>query len=131
MGSESQKAAAAGEGEMVALGRMDSLKTADLLTEAGRHAGAGMAWPEAPKPVFSLADRPHNRQDAVKLTASLAKLCEEDASLLVEHNDDTHQQLPRGQGDRQPKLAGDPPKSRFNVAYDAARLPPASTAPNR
>src|SRR3546814_13598352 len=91
MGSESQKAAAAGEGEMVALGRMDSLKTADLLTEAGRQAGAGMAWPEAPKPVFSLAVRPHNRPDQVQLTASLAKPCEEAASLLVEHNNDTHE----------------------------------------
>src|SRR3546814_2283259 len=107
MGSESQKAAAAGEGEMVALGRMDSLKTADLLTEAGRQAGAGMAWPEAPKPVFSLAVRPHNRQDEVKLTASLAKLCEEDASLLVEHNDDTNELLLRGQGDIHLKLAVD------------------------
>src|SRR3546814_17543549 len=82
MGSESQKAAAAGEGEMVALGRMDSLKTADLLTEAGRQAGAGMAWPEAPKPVFSLAVRPHNRQEQVKLTARPAKTCAEKASLV-------------------------------------------------
>jgi elongation factor G len=54
-----------------------------------RRTDAGLLWPETPKPVFSLAIRPHNRQDEVKLTASLAKLTEEDPSLVLVHNDDT------------------------------------------
>src|SRR3546814_16708234 len=115
---------------MGALGRMDARKTADLLTEAGRQAGAGMAWPEAPKPVFSLAVRPHNRQDEVKLTASLAKLCEEDASLLVEHNDDTNELLLRGQGDIHLKLAVDRLTSRFHVAVAPAPPQPPSNETN-
>src|SRR3546814_554027 len=78
MGGENQKAASAEPGELVALGRMDVVRTGDLLTETGVQADAGLLWPEPPKPVFSLAIRPHNRQDEVKLTASIAKLCEEE-----------------------------------------------------
>ncbi len=121
MGGETQKIDSAGIGELVALGRMDSVKTGDLLTEAGRQADAGLVWPEVAKPVFSLAIRPHNRQDEVKLTASLAKLIEEDPSLVLEHNDDTNEMLLRGQGDIHLKLAVDRLKNRYNVEVDAAR----------
>src|SRR3546814_19668031 len=86
MGGENQKAASAEPGELVALGRMDVVRTGDLLTETGVQADAGLLWPEPPKPVFSLAIRPHNRQDEVKLTASIAQLCEEDHSLVLKHS---------------------------------------------
>jgi elongation factor G len=121
MGSDSQKAAPLGTGELAALGRMDSVQTGDLLTENGRQADIGLLWPETPKPVFSLAVRPHNRQDEVKLTSSLAKLIEEDPSLVLEHNDDTNEMVLRGQGDIHLKLMVDRLKNRFNVEVDTAR----------
>ncbi len=121
MGGDSQKIDSAGVGELVALGRMEAVATGDLLTENGPVSDAGLLWPETPKPVFSLAIRPHNRQDEVKLTASLAKLVEEDPSLVLEHNDDTNEMLLRGQGDIHLKLAVDRLKNRFNVEVDAAR----------
>ncbi|GAB4377303.1 MAG: elongation factor G [Kiloniellaceae bacterium] len=121
MGPDSQKTDSAGPGELVALGRLESLKTGDLLTAAGGQREAGLLWPETPKPVFSLAIRPHNRQDEVKLTASLAKLSEEDPSLVVEHNEDTGELLLRGQGEIHLKLAVERLKHRFNVEVDAAR----------
>lgn len=121
MGAESQKAASLGAGELGALGRMDSVQSGDLLTENGRQTEAGLLWPETPKPVFSLAVRPHNRQDEVKLTASLAKIIEEDPSLVLEHNDDTNEMVLRGQGDIHLKLAVDRLKNRFNVEVDTAR----------
>ena len=121
MGGENQKIDSAGVGELVALGRMDSLRSGDLLTESGRSEDAGLLWPETPKPVFGLAIRPHNRQDEVKLTASLGKLIEEDPSLVLEHNDDTNELLLRGQGDIHLKLAVDRLKNRYNVEVDAAR----------
>src|SRR3546814_12840535 len=102
---------------------MDVVRTGDLLTETGVQADAGLLWPEPPKPVFSLAIRPHNRQDEVKLTASIAKLCEEDPSLVLEHNGDTNEMLLRGQGEIHLKLAVERLKSRFNVEVDAARPP--------
>ena len=121
MGADSQKIDSAGVGQLAALGRLDSVKTGDLLTADGGRGDAGLLWPETPKPVFSLAIRPHNRQDEVKLTASLAKLSEEDPSLNVEHNEDTGELLLRGQGEIHLKLAVERLKNRFNVEVDAAR----------
>ena len=121
MGGESQKIDSAGVGELVALGRMEKPVAGNLLTEKGLQADSGMLWPETPKPVFSLAIHPHNRQDEVKLTASLAKLIEEDPSLVLEHNDDTNEMLLRGQGDIHLKLALERLKNRYNVEVDATR----------
>jgi elongation factor G len=121
MGGESQKIDSAGVGELVALGRMEKPVAGNLLTEKGPQADSGMLWPETPKPVFSLAIHPHNRQDEVKLTASLAKLTEEDPSLVLEHNDDTNEMLLRGQGDIHLKLALERLKNRYNVEVDATR----------
>jgi elongation factor G len=122
MGHETQKVGAAEEGDLVALQRLEEVKTGDLLTPAGRVDGSGMLWPEVKSPVFTLAVEPQNRQDEVKLTASLAKLCEEDPSLSVEHNASTHQMLLWGQGEIQLKLAVERLKSKFNVAVNT--LPP-------
>jgi len=121
MGADSQKVDSAGPGDLVALGRLDSLRSGELLTAAGGQRDAGLLWPETPKPVFSLAIRPHNRQDEVKLTSSLAKLSDEDPSLVVLHNEDTGELLLRGQGEIHLKLAVDRLKHRFNVEVDAAR----------
>src|SRR3546814_18342914 len=108
MGGENQKAASAEPGELVALGRMDVVRTGDLLTETRVQADAGLLCPAPPKPVFSLAIRPHNRQDEAKLTASIAKLREEDPPLdLVQHGDNTESLLP-SQGAVKVKLEGEP-----------------------
>jgi elongation factor G len=120
MGGENQKIDKAGEGEVVALGRMEETQAGDLLTAAGRVTDSGMLWPEAPKPVFALAVRPLNRQDEVKLTGSIAKLIEEDASLSVEHNADTQQMLLWGQGEIHLKIAIERLKSKYHVEVEVS-----------
>ncbi|MGH6948949.1 MAG: elongation factor G, partial [Kiloniellales bacterium] len=120
-GTNPQKVTQANAGELVALGRMESLKTGQLLDENGPVEGAELIWPETPKPVYALALTPQNRQDEVKLTASLAKLIEEDASLALEHNADTHQMLLWGQGEIQLQLAVERLKSKYNVAVETGR----------
>ncbi len=115
MGGETQKIASAGEGEVVALGRMEETRAGELLTPAGRIADSGMAWPTPPEPVFALAVTPVNRQDDVKLTGSIAKLIQEDASISVENNSDTHQLLIWGQGEIHLKIATERLKSKYNV----------------
>ena len=108
-------------GDLVALGRMDEVATGNLLTDKGPVADSGMRWPEPMTPVFALAVTPQNRQDEVKLTASIAKLIEEDESLSIEHNADTHQMLLWGQGEMHLKIAVDRLKSKYNVAVDVER----------
>ncbi|MDH3593515.1 MAG: elongation factor G [Rhodospirillales bacterium] len=120
MGGENQKLSKAGTGDLVALGRLEELQTGDLITAEGRSAGADMLWPEVKSPVFSLAVAPKNRQDEVKLTTSIAKLIEEDASISLEHNQSTHQMLLWGQGEMHLKLAVERLKSKYNVDVEMA-----------
>ena len=125
MGAENEKAGEATAGDLVALGRMDSVATGDLLSEAGRDPTGGIVWPEVAAPVYALAVTPHNRQDEVKLTASIGKLIEEDESIALEHNQDTHQMLIWGQGEMHLKIAGERLKSKYHVDVD---VEPAQTA---
>ena len=119
-GQETQKIASAGPGDLVALGRMDELATGDLVTAEGAKRDSGMRWPGAKEPVFSLAVAPLNRQDEVKLTSSIAKLIEEDASLALEHNEATHQMLLWGQGEIHLRLTTERLKSKFNVDVEVS-----------
>ncbi|MHA1600139.1 MAG: elongation factor G [Alphaproteobacteria bacterium] len=120
MGTENQKIAEAGVGELVALGRMESLQVGDLLTLDGPKRDSGMLGPDAPKPVFAQAIVPKNRQDEVKLTSSIAKLIEEDGSLSLEHNADTNQLLMWGQGEIHLQIALERLKNRFHVEVEVA-----------
>jgi elongation factor G len=119
MGQENQKIGEAGEGDLVALGRLDELSTGAFVTEAGKTEAPDLIWPTPPMPVYALAISPENRQDEVKLTSSIAKLIEEDPSLSLEHNADTHQMLLWGQGEIQLKIALEKLKSRYNVGVTA------------
>lgn len=121
MGAENQKTAEAGPGDLVALGRLESLHCGDLLTAAGRNPESGMQWPVSLSPVYALAIVPKNRQDDVKLTGSIAKLIEEDGSLSLQHNADTKQMLLWGQGEIHLQIALEKLKSRFNVEVEIQR----------
>ncbi|MDH3473754.1 MAG: elongation factor G [Rhodospirillales bacterium] len=120
MGGENQKVDKAEAGDLVGLGRTEEIHTGDLLNEQGRHSESGMRWPEVKAPVYALAVAPLHRQDEVKLTASIAKLIEEDPSLSVEHNASTRQMLLWGQGEIHLKLAGERLKSKFNVEVETS-----------
>jgi elongation factor G len=101
-------------GEVVALARMEEVKTGDLLTASGRSAG-DFAWPTPLEPLFSLAIDAENRADEVKLTAALAKLCEEDPSLRFTNDADTNELLLSGQGEIHLAIAFDRLKGRFGL----------------
>ena len=125
MGGEHNKLSGAGAGSLVALGRLEDVATGDLLTPEGRKAGEPPEWPAPITPVYGMAVTPQNRQDEVKLTASLGKLIEEDGSLSLDHNADTNQLLLWGQGQIHLKLASERLKNRYNVAVE---LSPPETA---
>jgi len=124
-GSGQEKLAEARAGDLIGLARMDALQTGQLVTEKGPVADPGLLWPEPLAPVYRLALQPENRQDEVKLTASLAKLCEEDPSLSLQHDPDTHELVLAGQGDIHLQIALDRLKNRFNVAVTSSLPSPA------
>ncbi len=111
-----QKAAA---GEVVALGRMDEVRTSEALTPTAK---VELAWPEPLQPMLALSLHTTKSGDDVKLSLALQRLCEEDASLKVEQNAETQERILWGQGEVHLKCALDRLKSRFGL--DVLHHPP-------
>src|SRR5262249_13842328 len=97
-GAQSAKLDHASAGDVVALGRMDGVRTGQTLWREGGPA-VTMPWLELASPVYGLAIETESRSDEVKLTGALAKLIEEDGSLRLEHDATTHQMVLHGQGE--------------------------------
>ncbi|MDX1483753.1 MAG: elongation factor G [Alphaproteobacteria bacterium] len=119
-GEEREKLATAGAGEVVAFGRMEEVKTGDVLTPSGE-APQIDGWPEPLTPVYAFAVGTENKADEVKLSGALTKLTEEDPSLVVTHNQDTHQMLLEGQGEMHLQVAFDRLESKFNLKATKAK----------
>ena len=81
--------------------------------------------PPPPPPVFATGLGLKDRKDEVKLTSALAKLIEEDPSLRVEMNADTHQMLLLGQGEMHLRVSTERLQRKYGVAVERqARLVP-------
>ena len=93
-GNEPEKVAEAGEGDLVALGRLDLAATGATLG-----SGESLPFPEPPAPVYALAIGTADRKDDVKLSGALQKLIEEDPSLHLIHEADTAETVLAGQGE--------------------------------
>ena len=120
MGYEQEKINEAKVGDVVAMGRMEGVNTGDVLTPNGVNPKA-MPWPETLTPLYSAAIRSEKREDEVKLSAALSKMIDEDESLKISHENDTHQMLLWGQGDIHLQVAADKLKERYNVAVMTER----------
>lgn len=118
-GQQLEKVASAGAGDIVALGRMETAKTGDTLN-TGKDA-AMLPRAERLSPVYALAVRPTRREDEVKLSAAFARLQEEDPSLSVDHDPDTHETILRGQGEIHLRIAVDRLRNRHRIEVAASR----------
>lgn len=116
----SEKITEAGPGDIVALGRMDAVRTGQLLTASGIAAN-GLDWPQPEKPVYAVAIHPDRREDEVKLSSALGKIAEEDPSLSPELNPDTQELLLWGQGEVHIKAAIEKLKKTYNVAVQVTQ----------
>src|SRR5690606_2178542 len=99
LGQETRKRPGAKAGDTVALGRLDHIRTGDTIT-LDKNGVQQLACPPPPQPVYGVALELKDRKDEVKLSTALGKLIEEDSSLSVEHNLDTHQLVLLGHGER-------------------------------
>ena len=115
VGADTQKLSSAVAGDVVGLGRMDDVRTGDLLTVAGTEPDK-THWPEILSPVYSMAISPENRSDEVKLSTGLQRLKEEDPSLNFRQNEDTHELVLYGQGDIHLQVSLEKLKNKYNVA---------------
>ncbi|HEX9881098.1 MAG TPA: elongation factor G, partial [Hyphomicrobium sp.] len=119
-GEEPAKRGSAKAGETVALGRLETIKTGETIT-ADKGGIVQVSGPPAPEPVFGVGLGLRDRKDEVKLTTALAKLMEEDPSLQLEQNIDTHQMLLLGQGEMHLRVATERLQRKYGVAVERQR----------
>jgi elongation factor G len=98
MGQQQQNLTEATAGAIVALGRLEGIRTGDTLSADSQLVNA-LPKAERIDPVYALALTPEKRSDEVKLSSAINKLVEEDPSLVWEQHGDTHEVILWGQGD--------------------------------
>ena len=96
-GGELAKRGEAAAGDIVALGRLEGVATGATVSPGA--TPDQLPFPEPASPVYSLAIATTDHKDDVKLNAALAKLREEDPSLLVVQEQDTSETVLHGQGE--------------------------------
>ncbi len=119
VGQQTDKIAEAEAGEIVAAGRLDEAQTGDTLSTS-KESDALPRTAVLP-PVYALAIKTSRREDDVKLSGALTKICEEDPSLQIEHSQDTNELILRGQGEIHLRVACDRLNNRYKIAVETSR----------
>src|SRR6266566_4373277 len=108
------KRASAEAGDTVALGKLDAIKTGDTLS-SGKVAPPALANVGPLPPVLAIAISAADRKDDVKLGQALLRLNEEDPSLTMVQNPQTHDIVLWGQGEMHLRVALERLRERFGV----------------
>src|SRR6478752_1910142 len=114
MGQHFEKRGQATAGETIALGKLDSGKTGETLS-SGKQPAAALVQVKPYAPVLAIAVQAKERKDDVKLGPAFTKLTEEDPSLSVVHNAESHEVVIWGQGEMHLRVAAEHLADRFMV----------------
>jgi elongation factor G len=117
VGQTTEKRGPAAFGETVGFAKLDKAKTGDTLT-AGKQAHPALANIEPYPPVLAIAISAKERKDDVKLGQALHKLAEEDPSITIVHNPETHEVVLWGQGEMHLRVATERLNDRFGVPIE-------------
>ena len=98
LGKDQAKLASAKAGDTVAVGKLEGVRTGDTLTSTKGGIPALIEF-QPPSAVFTVALRPKERKDEVKLSSALQRMAEEDPSLRLSHNQDTSETVLAGHGE--------------------------------
>ncbi|MBN3989192.1 MAG: elongation factor G [Nostoc sp. NMS2] len=114
MGQQQQFVNQVNAGEIVALSRLEGIKTGDTISTEQQSA---IELPKAAQlePVYALAITPEKRNDEVKLSSAITKLLEEDCSLAWEQHGDTHEVILWGQGEIHLQVTLDRLRRKYNL----------------
>ena len=118
MGTEPRKINSATAGDTVALGRLEHVGTGETISAAKGTPKQAFKLVVNP-PVYGFAISVPDRKDEVKLTTSVGKLIEEDPSLSLHHNQDTHEMVLWGQGEMHLRVALERLAGKFGVRAEA------------
>ena len=117
LGQQTEKRGPAAAGETVALGKLEHAETGDTLS-SGKTAHPTVAEAKPYPSVLAIAISAKERKDDVKLGLALNKLVEEDPSLTVDHNPETHEVVVWGQGEMHLRVATERLADRFGIAIE-------------
>lgn len=109
------KRTAAEAGDVIALGKLDQIRTGDTLS-SGKTAPRPLAEVTPRPPVLATAVAAPDRKDDVKLGLALARLSEEDPSLVIRQDPLTHDTVVWGQGEMHLRVAVERLRDRYGVA---------------
>ena len=112
--SQDGKRASAEAGDTVALGKLDSIKTGDIVG-SGKTAPPALVTVEPLPPVLAISIGAIDRKDDVKLGQALLRLNEEDPSLTMVQNQRTHDIVLWGQGEMHLRVELERLRERFGV----------------
>ncbi|MGE0500076.1 MAG: elongation factor G [Rhizobiaceae bacterium] len=118
LGKDQTKIASAAVGDTVALGKVDDARTGDAVV-AKKATAAQIAQFTPPEPVFSIALRPKERKDEVKLSAALHRMADEDPSLRLSHNQDTGETIVSGHGEMHLRVVVERLEGRNQIPVDS------------
>jgi len=117
VGQSSEKRGPATVGETIAFAKLEKAKTGDTLT-AGKQAHPALAKVAPYPPVLAIAISAKERKDDVKLGLALNKLAEEDPSITIVHNAETHEVVLWGQGEMHLRVATERLSDRYGIAIE-------------
>jgi len=120
MGQEPRKQDKAAAGDTVALGRLESVATGETLSSE-KGTPKQLVGIKLLEPVYGMALSARERKDEVKLTGALAKIMEEDPSILLEHNQTSHEMVVWGQGEMHLRVALERLTGKYGIAADARK----------
>jgi len=115
-GNQTTLVAGAPAGDIIAAAKLIDTKTGDTLAPKNQPVTARKI--ERPQPVLSTAIVASTQSDDDKLSTSLQRILEEDASLKVEQNDETHQTLLSGLGETHLQITLEKLNRKFGVSVD-------------
>lgn len=106
----------AGPGEIIAVAKLKETTTGNTLCVESSPVIFEAVQP--PQPMVSYALKPKSKADEEKISVSLAKLKEEDTSILVSRNDETREIIISGMGQIHVEVTAEKLKRKYNVDVD-------------
>ncbi|HEU6441556.1 MAG TPA: elongation factor G, partial [Microvirga sp.] len=120
VGGNTTRRSDAGAGDVVGFGRLEGIATGDSFA-SGKSRPDTIVSSAPPEPVYAVALKVRDRKDDVRLSSALAKITEEDPSLVVETRPEMGEIRLLGQGEMHLRVAVEKLASRFQVGVDIAK----------
>ena len=115
-GREQEPVKQVAAGDFVAVAKLSGTETSDTLAPKGLPVTVPAI--EQPTPVLAVAISARTQADEDKVAGALHRIAEEDPALVVERNDETHQDLLRGAGETHLNVTIERLKRKFGVEVD-------------